>query len=61
MDIYVYFWGVLKYLLPVMLLIVALWVEPNYLLLIISLIWILSSITVSVLYLDPKKYNGQRY
>lgn len=61
MDIYAYFWGVLKYLLPAMLLIVALWVEPNYLLLIISLIWILSSITVSVLYLDPKKYDGQKY
>ncbi|MCL4327887.1 MAG: hypothetical protein M1149_06240 [Candidatus Thermoplasmatota archaeon] len=61
MDLYAYFWGVLKYLLPAMLLIVALWVEPNYLLLIISLIWILSSITVSVLYLDPKTYNGQKY
>ncbi|MGC8505783.1 MAG: hypothetical protein ACP5NK_03640 [Thermoplasmata archaeon] len=61
MDLYAYFWGVLKYLLPAMLLIVALWVEPNYLLLIISIIWILSSITVSVLYLDPKMYNGQKY
>lgn len=61
MDLYAYFWGVLKYLLPAMLLIVALWVEPSYLLLIISLIWILSSITVSVLYLDPKTYNGQKY
>ena len=61
MDLYAYFWGVLKYLLPAMLLMVALWVEPNYLLLIISLIWILSSITVSVLYLDPKTYNGQKY
>ncbi len=55
MDVYPLFWGIIKYLLPAMFLVVSLWVLPNILLLMISLIWILATVTVTVLYMDESK------
>lgn len=52
MDLYAYVWGVVKYLLPAMLIIIAVWIAPNALLLMIAVIWISSSIIVSALASD---------
>ncbi len=49
MDFYPFFWGVFKYILPACFFIVAVWADPNPLLLIISIIWIMSSIVLSAL------------
>ncbi|MCL4335185.1 MAG: hypothetical protein M1402_03720 [Candidatus Thermoplasmatota archaeon] len=57
MDFYAYVWGVVKYVLPIMIFIIAVAVSPNILLIIISVIWITSSITVSVLSMEP---SGKR-
>lgn len=53
MDLYAYVWGVIKYLLPAMLMIIAIWIAPNALLLIIAVIWVSASIIVSALSSDP--------
>ncbi|MCL4329863.1 MAG: hypothetical protein M1533_02525 [Candidatus Thermoplasmatota archaeon] len=55
MDVYPLFWGIIKYLLPAMFLVVSLWVIPNILLLMVSIIWILATITVNVLYMEESK------
>ncbi|WP_393971223.1 hypothetical protein OXIME_001483 [Oxyplasma meridianum] len=58
MDFYAYFWGVIKYLLPAMIFIIAVWVSPNAFLLLLSIIWILSSILLTVFVEDSG--NGKR-
>jgi hypothetical protein len=58
MDFYAYFWGVIKYLLPAMIFIIAVWVSPNAFLLLLSIIWILSSILLTIFVEDPG--NGKR-
>lgn len=57
MDFYAYVWGVVKYLMPAMILIIAVWIDPNALLLMIAVIWISASIIVSVMIsdMDDKK------
>lgn len=61
MDFYAYVWGVVKYVMPVMIFIIAVAVTPNILLLIISVIWITSSITVSVLAMEPSGRKNRPY
>ncbi|MHB1811244.1 MAG: hypothetical protein ACYDCP_05600 [Thermoplasmataceae archaeon] len=58
MDFYAYFWGVIKYLLPAMIFIIAVWVSPNAFLLLLSIVWILSSILLTVFVEDSG--NGKR-
>ncbi len=59
MDYYGYFWGLLKYYLPIILFILSIFVTPNVVLLIISLAWIMTSLLVSILLWEPSK--KQRY
>ena len=58
MDYYGYFWGLLKYFLPIILFIISVIVEPNLILLIISVIWIMTSVFVSVLLMDQDKRDS---
>lgn len=60
MDYYAYVWGVIKYLMPAMILLIAVWIAPNALLLMIAVIWISSSIIVSVLGSDMDEQNKGR-
>ncbi len=55
MDYYGYFWGLLKYYLPIIFLIISIFIAPNVVLLIISLAWIMASLLVSVLLWEPNK------
>ncbi len=55
MDYYGYFWGLLKYYLPIILFIISITIAPNVVLLIISLAWILTSLLVSVMLWEPNK------
>ena len=55
MDYYGYFWGLLKYYLPIIFLIISIFIAPNIVLLIISLAWIMTSLLVSVLLWEPNK------
>ncbi len=59
MDYYGYFWGLLKYYLPIILFILSIFIVPNVVLLIISLAWIMTSLLVSILLWEPEK--KQRY
>ncbi len=62
MDFYAYVWGVIKYLMPAMILLIAVWIAPNALLLLIAVIWISSSIIVSVLSSDmDSKQKSRNY
>jgi len=58
MDYYGYFWGLLKYYIPAILLIISLTVEKSFLLLTISIVWISASLFVVMLLQDEDK--GQR-
>ncbi len=60
MDLYAYVWGVVKYLFPAMLIIIAVWIAPNALLLMIAVAWISSSIIVTVLSSDMDKTSRSR-
>lgn len=53
MDYYGYFWGLLKYYLPIILFIISIFIAPNVVLLIISVAWIMTSLLVSVLLWEP--------
>ncbi|MCW6168748.1 MAG: hypothetical protein LVQ94_03200 [Thermoplasmatales archaeon] len=57
MDYYAYFWDLLKYYIPVILLILSLVVFKSILLLIISIVWILASVFVSISEMEPRKGN----
>lgn len=62
MDFYAYVWGVVKYLMPAMILIIAVWIDPNALLMLIAVIWISSSVIVSVLGSDmDNKQKGRNF
>lgn len=45
----------MKYYLPIILFIISIFVEPNVVLLIISIAWIMTSVLVSVLLWEPGK------
>jgi len=57
MDYYAYFWDLLKYYIPAILLILSLVVFKSILLLIISIVWILASVFVSISEMEPRKGN----
>ncbi len=61
MDYYAYFWGVIKYLLPAMIFVIAVWIAPNALLLMIAVIWISSSIIVSALSMGSEESEQGRH
>jgi uncharacterized membrane protein len=52
MDYYSYFWGMLKYYIPAILLIISIFIEPSILLLIIAIVWITISIFMGILLAD---------
>ena len=54
MDFYRYFWGLLKYYIPAILLIISIVVEPNILLLIIAVVWIVTSLFISLLLIEDE-------
>lgn len=54
-DLYKFVWGTVKYTVPILLFIVAVFVTKDMLLLIVSLLWIAASIIVSVLALSDEK------
>ncbi len=54
MDYYDLIWGLLKYFIPIVLFIIAI-AYNNLILLIISLIWILGSIFVSLMLMENDK------
>lgn len=54
MDYYDLIWGLLKYFIPIVLFIIAI-AYSNMILLIISLIWILGSIFVSLMLMENDK------
>lgn len=58
MDYYGYFWGLLKYYIPAILFIISVAVEPNVVLLVISIAWIATSIFVSTILWEPDKKKG---
>lgn len=63
MDYYGYFWGLLKYYLPIILFIISIFVEPNVVLLVISIAWIMTSLFVSIMIWEPsnkEKHYGSR-
>jgi len=63
LDLYKFVWGVIKYLLPAMLFIISVFIAPDTLLLIVSLLWIFASIIETVLTLpgETDKSIESRY
>jgi|GEM_PF-1652821 hypothetical protein len=59
MDFSEYVWGVIKYIFPAILFIISVAVTPNFILMMISLIWLFSSIIIYALSLEPE--NKPRY
>ncbi len=54
MDFYDLFWGLLKYVIPVILFIISVLLN-NMILLVISLLWIMSSIFVAFIVMNNNK------
>ncbi len=53
MDFYQYFWSVIKFVLPLAFLVISL-VIFNTLLLLISIIWLIASLTLTLIAADTK-------
>ncbi len=53
MDFYQYFWSVIKFVLPLAFLVISL-VIFNTLLLLISIIWLIASLTLTLITADTK-------
>ncbi len=54
MDFYDLFWGLLKYVIPVILFIISVLLD-NMILLVISLLWIMSSIFMAFIVMDNNR------
>lgn len=54
MDFYDLFWGLLKYVIPVILFIISVLLD-NMILLVISLLWIMSSIFIAFIVMDNNR------